>query len=128
MTDVTPMGLLALLNTLTLLVTSLLLIYPVLRYATNVAHTTGFVSLAFAFFLLTVAAVHGLLSGRTDGVSMLIVAASLFALLGSFAFARPFLPGLGRPVSLREFADDADAGESNEPSAYEGPFDGREGT
>jgi hypothetical protein len=124
MTDVTPMGLLALVNTLTLLVTSALLVYPVVRYATNVAHTVGFVSLAFAFFLLTAAAVDAFLFGRSSGVSLLTVSASVFALLGSFSFARPFLPGIGRPNSVRAFRSDDDTRESSETPAYEGPFGG----
>lgn len=128
MTAFTLLGILALLNTLTLLVTSLLLVYPVVRYATNVAHTRGFLSLAVAFFLLTAGAVQGLLFGRPDGVSLLSVTASLFALLGSFLFARPFLPGLGRPLSLRQFRDDDEPTQSPDSPAFEGRFDGGEKT
>ncbi len=128
MTEFTLLGILALLNTLTLLVTSLLLVYPVVRYATNVAHTWGFISLAVAFFLLTAAAVQGLLFGRPDGVSLFSVAASLFALLGSFLFARPFLPGIGRPLSLRQFRVDDEPTQSPATPAFEGPFDGGDET
>jgi hypothetical protein len=126
MTDVTPMGLLALFNALTLLVTSLLLLYPVLRYAPNVANTTGFVTLSVAFFLLTGAALKALLWGYDGTTSPLILAAALLALAGSFSFARPFLPRVGRQSPVKMFRGDDDT--RTEQPAFEGGFDGGGGS
>jgi hypothetical protein len=111
MTAVTPVGLLALLDALTLSVTSALLVYPVVRYSSHVAHTAGFLALATAFFLLTAAAVDVLLFGGSLRVSALVLLASLAALVGTVSFARPFL---AVPT-----ADD-----EPEPAAFEGRFEG----
>jgi hypothetical protein len=111
MTAVTPVGLLALLDALTLSVTSALLVYPVVRYSSHVAHTAGFLALATAFVLLTAAAVDVLLFGGSLRVSALVLLASLAALVGTASFARPFLT-LPTP-------DD-----EPEPAAFEGRFDG----
>lgn len=115
MTAVTTIGVLALLAALTLLVTSLLLVYPVVRYAGNVAHTRGFLSLAAAFLLLTVAALDGLLFGESLRVSVVVLLASLAALGGTASFARPFL---GLPGWAEARDDDP------EPAAFEERFDG----
>ncbi|MFC6737645.1 hypothetical protein ACFQEQ_15485, partial [Halolamina salina] len=112
-TAVTPVGLLALLDALTLSVTSALLVYPVVRYSGNVAHTAGFLSLATAFVLLTAAAVDVLLFGPGLRVSLLVLLASLAALAGTASFARPFLT-----VPTPSPDDDP------EPAAFEGRFDG----
>lgn len=115
MTVVTSLGLLALLAVLTLLVTSLLLVYPVVRYASNVAHTAGLVALSAAFLLLTVAAVDGFLFGRSVRVSAAVLFASLAALVGTVSFARPFL---ALPAWSSASSDDP------EPAAFEDGFGG----
>lgn len=121
MTAFTPLGVLALLAALTLTVTSLLLVYPVVRYAANVAHTRGFLALAAAFFLLTVAAVDGLLFGPGLRVSMAVFLASLCGLVGTASFARPF-------CSLPAWATSRDESpaQETEPAAFEARFDGGE--
>jgi hypothetical protein len=119
MTDVTAVGVLALLDALTLTVTSLLLVYPVVRYAANVAHTRGFLFLAAAFLLLTVAAVDGLLFGRSLRISVVVFLASLSGLVGTASFARPF-------CSLPAWLAGDDAPAAGEPAAFEGRFGGGE--
>lgn len=118
MTEFTVLGVLALLDALTLTVTSLLLVYPVVRYAANVAHTRGFLALAAAFFLLTVAAVDGLLFGASLRASAVVFLASLCGLVGTASFARPFC---SLPTWL---TNDDDANPGPEPAAFEGRFDG----
>jgi len=116
MSAVTPVGLLALLDALTLSVTSALLVYPVVRYASRVAHTAGFLALAAAFFLLTAAAVDVLLSGGSLRVSVLVLLASIAALAGTASFAWPFLT-----------APSPSPDDEPEPAAFEGRFDGGDG-
>ena len=113
------MGLLALLNALTLTVTSLLLIYPVVRYAPNVAHTRGFLALALAFFLLTVGAIDGLLFGASSRLSAVVFTAAVCSLAGTASFARPF-------CSLPDWLDKTDdtTQARTEPAAFETRFDG----
>lgn len=118
MTEFTTLGVLALLDGLTLTVTSLLLVYPVVRYAPNVAHTRGFLALAAAFLLLTIAAIDGLLFGRSLSVSATVFLASLSGLIGTASFARPFC---SLPAWL---TSDDDASPGPEPAAFEGRFDG----
>ncbi|MBP1985684.1 hypothetical protein [Halolamina salifodinae] len=122
MTGVTPLGLLALLDALTLLVTSALLLYPVVRYSTNVAHPRGTLALSAAFFLLTVAAVDAVLYGASLRLSAVVLLASLASLVGTAAFARPFLSLPARPGDTG-----ADAGDdATEPAPFESQF-GQEG-
>lgn len=116
MTEFTALGVLALLDALTLTVTSLLLIYPVVRYAANVAHSRGFLALAAAFLLLTVAAVDGLLFGASLRVSVFVFLASVCALAGTASFARPFC---SLPTRLTEDPSHSDP----EPAAFEARFD-----
>jgi len=117
MTEFTALGVLALLDALTLTVTSLLLLYPVVRYAPNVAHTRGFLALASAFLLLTVAAVDGLLFGSSLRVSLAVFLASLCALGGTASFARPFC---SHQAWVTEGASQSDP----EPATFETGFDG----
>lgn len=105
----------ALLLTLTLLVTSLLLVYPVVRQAHAVAHREGFLALAASFFLLTLAATDGLFLGPSTRTYAAAFVASVAATAGVWYFARPFLrfdddaAGFGfDPVTARE--DDAGFG------------------
>lgn len=120
MTEVTPLSLLALLNALTLLATSVLLLYPVVRYSTNVAHTGGTVALSVSFFLLTVAAVDAVLFGASLRLSAVVLLAALASFVGTAAFARPFLSLPDRP-SNDDAGDDA-----TEPAPFESRF-GQEG-
>lgn len=119
MTEVTALGLLALLNALTLTVTSLLLLYPVVRYAPNVAHSRGFLALAGAFFLLTVAAIDGLLFGASRRLAAVVFLAAVCSLGGTASFARPF-------CSLPAWLGGTESGTARltEPSAFESRFDG----
>ena len=121
MTEFTALGVLALLDALTLLVTSLLLVYPVVRYSSNVAHTGGFVSLSTAFVLLTAAAVDGVLFGPGLRISLLVSLASLFGLVGTASFARPFLSLRWLPPAAHRLDDSSS--NTPEPAAYEKRFE-----
>lgn len=103
-----------------LLAASLMLVYPVVAYAQNVAYTEGLVGLAVGFFLLTFSNLFGLLIDNdvlapaldsSLGVrSMLNLGASICALVGIYYFARQFID-----------TDDADFEESTTEST--GGFD-----
>lgn len=124
MTGVNLLGVLALVDVLTLLVTSLLLVYPLVRHSHNVAYRSGFVLLAVAFFLLTAAAVDAFVFGRGLRNTAVAALASAAALGGTWAFARPFCsldPLLGRAPG-GEFA--ADAPGTADATRFEGRFDG----
>lgn len=126
MTEVNPLGVIALVDVLILLVTSLLLVYPVVRHADNVAHSSGFVALAVAFLLLTAAATDAFLVGPGLRNTALGFFASLAALAGTWVFARPFLPleaVVGR-VAGRSTGSVGDEQSVPDSPAFEGRFDG----
>lgn len=126
MTEVNPLGVIALVDVLILLVTSLLLVYPVVRRAHNVAHRSGFVALAVAFLLLTAAATDAFLVGPGLRTTALGFFASLAALAGTWVFARPFLPLEGVVVEETVSATIPAGDEQSVPDspAFEGRFDG----
>ncbi|NHN40421.1 hypothetical protein G9C85_02065 [Halorubellus sp. JP-L1] len=84
-----------------LLAASLLLVYPVVAYARNVAYTEGFVGLAVGFLLLTIANAFGLLlehdvlapglDSPVAVVSIVNLGASVSATIGIYHFARQFI-------------------------------------
>lgn len=74
-----------------LLVTSLLLVYPVVSYARNVAYTEALVSLAIAFFTVTVVGILDFVFNATTPANVLRVLGAVFALLGVWFFARDFI-------------------------------------
>jgi len=84
-----------------LLAASLMLVYPVLAYARNVAYTEGLVGLAVGFFLLTFSNLFGLLVDNdvlapaldsSAGVRSIVnLGASVCALVGIYHFARQFV-------------------------------------
>ncbi|WP_435358414.1 hypothetical protein [Haloarchaeobius sp. DFWS5] len=84
-----------------LLSASLLLLYPVVAYAQNVAYTEGIVGLSVGLFLLTVSNVLGILIDADvifpDIYSSLLVTsvlnlgASVCATIGIYYFARQFI-------------------------------------
>lgn len=78
-------------QTATLIITSLLLVYPVVAYARNVAYTRGLVLLSAALFVLTgtyVATFFYHFPVVSSGLDLL--GATLVA-LGTWEFARPFV-------------------------------------
>lgn len=84
-----------------LLAASLLLIYPVVAYARNVAYTTGFVGLTTGFLLLTISNTFGLLIDAgviahgiedSSGVrSIMNLGGSVAATIGIYDFAKQFI-------------------------------------
>ncbi|MFC4450141.1 hypothetical protein [Halorussus aquaticus] len=78
-------------QTTMLVITCVLLVYPVVTYGRNVAHTRGLLLLAGAFFALTVSYVTAVAFGMTLVSSVLDLTASLLAAAGIWQFARPFV-------------------------------------
>lgn len=90
MTTLVELGFL--LNAVLLLVTSLLLVYPLVTHAQNVAYAEGFVLLALSLFVFTISYAMGVLrvwtlTGRTG---LHFVAAALLT-AGVWQFARKFV-------------------------------------
>ncbi|WP_435178327.1 hypothetical protein [Halorussus sp. AFM4] len=78
-------------QTATLVVTSLLLAYPVVAYARNVAYTRGLLLLASAFFVVTAAYTAAVLFHNSLVSEALDLAAALLAAAGTWQFARPYV-------------------------------------
>jgi len=74
-----------------LLVTSLLLVYPVVAYARNVAYTEALVSLALAFFTVTLVGVLDFVFHATTAANVLRLLGGALALIGVWLFARDFI-------------------------------------
>jgi len=105
-----------LLNAVLLLVTSLLLVYPLVTHAQNVAYTEGFVLLALSLFVFTLSYAFGVLrlwslAGRT---SLHFVAAALLA-AGVWQFAREF-------VALDDSLGVASLDTANDPASGDDTF------
>ncbi|MFC4551853.1 MULTISPECIES: hypothetical protein [Halorussus] len=79
------------LETTALVIASLLLVYPVVTHARNVAHTRGLLLLAAAFLLVTASYVAAVPLHRPLVSEALEFVASLFAAAGIWQFARPFV-------------------------------------
>ncbi|MFC7080556.1 hypothetical protein [Halorussus caseinilyticus] len=99
-------------QTTMLVITSALLVYPVVAYARNVAHTRGLLLLAGAFLTLTVSYVASVPFGMTLVSSALDLAAALLAAAGVWQFARPFVRLDGGDVETTGVADTAGGFES----------------
>lgn len=74
-----------------LLVTSVLLIYPVVAYARNVAYTEGFVFLALSFFSVTAVGVLDFVLDTTTAANLVRLVGAVLALIGVWFFARDFI-------------------------------------
>ena len=74
-----------------LVIVSLIIVYPVVAYSRNVAYTEGIVSLALAFFTVTVIMITDIHLGLEVLSDGLRVVAALFALVGTYYFARDFV-------------------------------------
>lgn len=98
-------------QTTALVIVSVLLAYPVVAYARNVAHTRGLVLLSAAFLTLTVTYVASFVY-RTSAVSAALdLLSALLAAAGTWEFARPFVRADDRDVGTVETIETA-AGES----------------
>ncbi|NHN58763.1 MULTISPECIES: hypothetical protein [Halorussus] len=102
-------------QTATLVAASLLLVYPVVAYARNVAYTRGLLLLASAFFLVTGAYTAGFLFESSLVSEALDLVAALLAAAGTWHFARPYVrfddagveaPTVGDPTGGFESAGD----------------------
>ena len=78
-------------QTTMMVITSVLLAYPVVAYARNVAHTRGLLLLAGAFLALTVSYVAAIPLGLSLVSAVLDLVSALRAARGIWQFARPFV-------------------------------------
>lgn len=78
-------------QTTMLVITSLLLVYPVVAYARNVAYTRGLLALAGAFLVVTASYVASVPLGLSLVSAALDLVAALLAATGVWQFARPFV-------------------------------------
>lgn len=74
-----------------LLLTSALLVYPVVAYARNVAYTEGIVFLALAFFLITIVAVADFIFGMRLIANLARLGGAACGFAGIWFFARDFV-------------------------------------
>lgn len=99
-------------QTTMLVVTSVLLVYPVVTHARNVAHTRGLLLLAGAFLTLTVSYVASIPLGLSVVSSALDLGASVLAAAGVWQFARPFVRlddhDVAQPTGDGALGDDAE--------------------
>lgn len=96
-----PLEVLGVVQIAVLLASSLLLLYPVVAYAQNVAYTEGLVGLAVGLFLLTISNTFGLLvqydvlapalDSTAAITSVINLGASVDATIGVYYFARQFI-------------------------------------
>lgn len=95
-----------------LLITSGLLIYPVLAYARNVAYTEGILFLAFAFFATTAVGVIDFVFGATTVANGVRLLGAASALAGVWFFARDFVSFFGeREGDFGEYVEDFGGGD-----------------
>lgn len=74
-----------------LLMTSLLIVYPLVAYARNVAYTEALVFLAMAFFMITLVAVTDFILEMRGVANVARALGAVFAWLGVWYFAREFV-------------------------------------
>lgn len=119
-----PYLLLGVVQTAALLAATLLLLYPVIAYAQNVAYTEGVVGLAVGLALVSLSNLVGFLPEPTVRTAVPLVSphpivvtsalnllAGLSATVGVYFFAREFLPGRDGPD--RRFDDGDGEGEAS---------------
>ncbi|USZ68368.1 hypothetical protein NGM10_01185 [Halorussus salilacus] len=78
-------------QTATLVIASALLVYPVVAYAHNVAHTRGLLFLSGALLAITVSYVAGIVLELSVASAAFDLASALLAAAGIWQFARPFV-------------------------------------
>lgn len=89
MSKLVPFVLIA--QTTALVIVSLLLVYPVVAYAQNVAYTRGLLLLSAAFFVLMTTYVASFVFHMALLSAVLDLTAAVLAALGTWTFARPFV-------------------------------------
>lgn len=100
MSDVTTFVMIA--QTSVLIIVSLLIVYPVVAYSRNVAHTRGLLLLAGSFMVLTFTYVASYFFHMDTTSAVLDLTAAILAALGSWQFARPFVRFGGGEVGPTE--------------------------
>lgn len=85
-------------QTTALVIVSLLLAYPVVAYARNVAHTRGLLLLSGSFLTLTVTYVASFVYQMHAVSAAFDLLSALFAGAGSWEFAKPFVRSDDREV------------------------------
>lgn len=78
-------------QTTVLVAATLLLMYPVIAYRQNVAHTRGMLLLAGSFLVLTATYVTSFVFGLNLVSAALDLISTLFLIFGTWEFARPFI-------------------------------------
>lgn len=92
-------------QTTMLVITSCLLVYPVVVYARNVAYSRGLLLLAGAFFVVTATYVANYWLGRPFVSGLLDLLAAVLAAAGAWQFARPFVRVDGDEVETPTVGD-----------------------
>lgn len=91
-----------------LLLTSALLVYPVVAYARNVAYTEGIVFLALALFATTVVGVLDFVLDATTAANAVRVLGAVFAFAGVWFFSRDFVRMGGSSDRFGDFSQHVD--------------------
>ncbi|MFP4632542.1 MAG: hypothetical protein ACLFMT_03790 [Halobacteriales archaeon] len=91
-----------------LVVTSLLLVYPLLAYARNVAYTEGLASLATAFFMITAVIITDFWLDMPVASNLARFLAAAAAFVGIWFFARDFVHVDGMDLEIGGFGDEWD--------------------
>jgi hypothetical protein len=100
-------------QTTMMVITSVLLVYPVVTYARNVAHTRGLLLLGGAFLALTVSYVLAIPLGMSLASAAFDLVAAALASVGLWQFARPFVRFDGGEVETTPVATDSSGGFEN---------------
>ena len=74
-----------------LTITSIVIIYPLVAYARNVAHTEAFVMLALALFSVTFVTIFEFVLGMFTVANFFRLLGGIFVLAGIWFFARGFI-------------------------------------
>lgn len=91
-----------------LTLTSLVIVYPLVAYARNVAHTEAFIMLALALFSVTFVTISEYVLGMVALAHLFRFAGGVFALAGTWFFARDFIRVSGKDVLLQGGFDDGE--------------------
>ncbi|WP_135826221.1 hypothetical protein [Halorussus ruber] len=100
-------------QTTMMVITSALLVYPVVTYAQNVAHTRGLLLLGGAFLALTVSYVCAIPLGMSLASAVLDLVSAALAAVGLWQFARPFVRFDGGEVETTTAVTDSSGGFEN---------------
>jgi len=91
-----------------LTLTSLVMIYPLVAYARNVAHTEAFIMLALALFSVTFVTIFEYILDMIAVAHLFRFIGGAFVLAGTWFFARDFIRVSGKDVLLQGGFDDGE--------------------